>query len=140
MTQFLVVYCDPNDLAPPAGIGVAKSSAELRELARRIVPDYDGPCARIVDRESGESDPLFDALHNHAVGSKGEVLMNWLEGLGRRGMHRIAMWCGTDTEEISTHDDWDEFVAAVRRDASRQPPEVWAVWSPSSRATPRDLS
>jgi hypothetical protein len=126
MTQFIVVTADASHLVPPLGISVLPVEPDVLRMLDGVFPGHTGPCARIVDSESGEADALLDALHDEPERGLGAALMAWLEQLDGLGCG-IAMWYSNDSAELPRYRRWDEFARAVRREAAVFPPEVYAV-------------
>lgn len=129
MTQFIVVTGDVNYLEPPPGISALPVEQERLSILAELFPGHTGPCARVIETQTGEADALLDALYDDPERGLGAALMVWLEHLDTLGCG-IAMWYSDDSAKLPRYRRWDEFAQAVRREAASHPPEVYAVYWP----------
>lgn len=131
MTQFIIATGGADGIEPPQKIRLRRIEGHsfATETAARLFSGYRGPLFKIEEQDSGEADRLVDEIHNTCRSGPAEepALLQLLRALVNQGCS-VACWYGSEVEDIPVFCTWEAFIQAVLRDASEQPPEIYAVF------------
>ena len=138
MTQFIIVTGEPSGGNPPPGIVLrpVEPSSFVARTATSLLSSHDTCLSKVAEHESGEADRLIDDMYNarrDGDASREPILLQFLRVLVSEG-RSVVCWYGDDVSDVPIFRTWTAFAEAVLRDATKQPPEVYAIIQSSPMA------